>query len=73
MPRKPKPADPEPAPAKRRAPGAGQVYADRSRSRWIAAITVDGRLVRRSFPDEAAAKAGLLALHAQLAAQTRPP
>ena len=67
MPRKPKP--PEPA-QKRRSPGQGQVYADRSRNRWIAAITVDGRLVRRSFPDEAAAKAGLLALQAQLAAQT---
>lgn len=67
MPRK---AKPPAAPQKRRSPGQGQVYADRSRNRWIAAITVDGRLVRRSFASEDEARAGLLALHAQLAAQT---
>ena len=66
MPRTRKPAEPQ----RRRSPGQGQVYADRSRNRWIAAITVDSRLVRRTFGSEDEARAGLLALHAQLAAQT---
>ena len=48
MPRTRKPAEPQ----RRRSPGQGQVYADRSRNRWIAAITVDSRLVRRTFGSE---------------------
>ena len=70
MPRRPKPpeAPPEPPPKKRRERGSGRVYYDKGKDRWVAALTVEGRLVRRFFRTEDEALAGLAALHADAAA-----
>lgn len=70
MPRRPKaPPTEEPEPKKRRERNSGRLYFDASKDRWVAALTVDGRLVRRLFRTEPEAVAGLAALHADAAAQ----
>jgi hypothetical protein len=45
------------APRSRRDRGAGRVYFDETKRRWVGAITVDGRVVKRLVKTEAQAKA----------------
>lgn len=52
----------------RRSPNAGRVYYDKSKDRWVAAVTVEGRVTKRLFKMEPEAEAGLRELLA-LAAQ----
>ena len=58
----------KPPPRQRRERGSGRIYQDVSKGRWVAALSVEGRLIRRLFRTEAEAIDGLAALHADAAA-----
>lgn len=51
-------------PRKRRERGTGRVYLDRAKDRWVAAITVEGRVTKRLFRTKPDAEAGLKRLAA---------
>lgn len=53
----------------RRSPGKGRLYFDASKDRWVAAVTVDGRVTKRLYRTEPEGEAGLKTLLAQAEAQ----
>jgi hypothetical protein len=55
MPRRPEQPDPTP----RRERGAGRIYFDKTKKRWVAALTVEGKVTERLLKTEAEAKATL--------------